>query len=60
MYSFGYEIIFMMPVMLSVSVMNTKVVDNLFILLILKFHDFRLDGLGIIDFTNCCQLWHML
>ena len=28
------------------------VVDNFFILLLLKFHDFRPDGLGVIDFTS--------
>ena len=31
---------------------NTKVVDNLLILLVLKFHDFRPDGLGVIDFRS--------
>ena len=42
----------MMQIMFSVNVVNTKVVDNLLILLVLKFHDFRPDGLGVIDFTN--------
>ena len=41
----------MMQMMLSVIVVNTKVVDNLLILLVLKFNDFRLVGLGVIDFT---------
>ena len=33
-----------------VNMVNTKVVDNFFILLVLKFYDFRPDGLGVIDF----------
>ena len=35
-----------------VDVMNTKVVDNFLILLVLKFHDFRPDGLRVIDFRS--------
>ena len=31
---------------------NTKVIDNLLMLLILKFHDIRPNGLGVIDFTS--------
>ena len=31
---------------------NIKVVDNLFILRILNFHDLRPDGLGVIDFRS--------
>ena len=38
--------------MFSVDMLNTKVVDNFIIFLVLKFHDFRLAGLGIIDFTS--------
>ena len=38
--------------MFRVDMLNTKVVDNFLILLILKFHDFRTDDLGVIDFTN--------
>ena len=34
------------------DMVNTKVVDNFLILLILKFDDFSLDGLGVKDFTN--------
>ena len=41
-----------MQMMFYVNVVNTKVVDNLIILLFLKFHDFRPDGLGVIDFTS--------
>ena len=40
-----------MLMMFAVSVLNTKVVDNSITLLVLKFHDFRPDGLGAIDFT---------
>ena len=42
----------MMQMMFSVDKLNTKVVDNFLILLVLKFHDFRPDGLGVIDFTS--------
>ena len=60
MYSFCGGDIFMMKIMFSVDMLNTKVVDNLFILLVLKFYDFRPAGLGVIDFTSCCQLLHVL
>jgi hypothetical protein len=36
----------------SVNVVNTKVVANFFILLALKFHNHRPDGLGAIDFRS--------
>ena len=36
--------------MFYVDMLNTKVVDNFLILLLLKFDDFRTDGLGVIDF----------
>ena len=42
----------MMQMMFSVDMLNLKVVDNLLILLVLKIHDFRPDGLGVIDFTS--------
>jgi hypothetical protein len=42
----------MMQIMLSMNAMNMKVVDTFLILLLLKFHDFRPDGLGFIDFTS--------
>ena len=54
---FGYmrssccDDIFVMLMMFLVSVLNTKVVDNSITLLVLKFHDFRPDGLGAIDFS---------
>jgi hypothetical protein len=41
----------MTQMMLSIDVLNTKVVDNSITLLVLKFHDFRTDGLGAMDFT---------
>jgi hypothetical protein len=36
----------------SVNVVNTKVVANFFILLVLKFHHYRPDGLGVVDFRS--------
>ena len=38
--------------MFSVNVVNTRIVYNFLILLVLKFHDFRPDGLGVIDFRS--------
>jgi hypothetical protein len=38
--------------MLYVDVVNTKVVDNFHILFVLKFHDFRPAGLGVMNFTS--------
>ena len=42
----------MMKMMFYVDILNTKVVYNFLIFLVLKFHDFRPDGLGVIDFTS--------
>ena len=42
---------FMNQMMFSINMVNTKVVDNLLILLVLTFYDFRPDGLGVKDFT---------
>ena len=44
--------IFVMQMMFSIDMWTTKVVDNFLILLVLKFHDFRPAGLGVIDFTS--------
>ena len=44
--------IFMMKMIFYVDMSNTKVVYNFFIFLILKFHDFRPAGLGVIDFAS--------
>ena len=52
MYSFYGGDNFVMQMMFSVIVVNTTVVDNLLIFLVIKFHDFRPDGLGVIDFTS--------
>ena len=41
-----------MQIMFSMNVFNTKVVDKFLILLFLEFHDFRPDGLAVIDFTS--------
>ena len=38
--------------MFPVDMLNTKVVDNFLILLVQKYHDFRPDGLGVIDFRS--------
>ena len=42
----------MMQMMFSVDMLNTKVVYNFLIFLVLKFDDFRPTGLGVIDFTS--------
>jgi len=44
--------ILVMQMMFYVDMLNTKVVYNFLIFLFLKFHDFRLAGLGVIDFTS--------
>jgi hypothetical protein len=41
-----------MLMMFYVKVLNTKVVYNVFIWLVLNFHDHRPDGLGVIDFRS--------
>ena len=41
-----------MQMIFFVNVLNTKVVDKLLILLVLKFHDFRPNDSGVIDFTS--------
>ena len=41
-----------MQMMFSIDMLNTKVVDNFLIYIVLKFHDFRPIGLGVIDFTS--------
>ena len=52
MYSLCGGDIFVMQMMFSVDMLNTKVVYNLLILLLLKFHNFRPADLGVIDFTS--------
>ena len=49
---FYYNDNFMDQMMFYVDMLNTKVVYNFLILLVLKFHDFRPAGLGVIDFTS--------
>ena len=51
-YSFCVGDIFVMEIMFYVDMLNTKVVDNFLILLVLEFHDFSPAGLGVIDFTT--------
>jgi hypothetical protein len=41
-----------MQMMFSVDLMTTKVVYKFLILLFQNFHNFRLSGLGVIDFIN--------
>ena len=59
MYSFCGGDIFVMQMMFSVDVLNTKVVDNFLIFLVLKCHDFRPDGLGVIDFRILLSIFCM-
>ena len=44
--------VFIMIIMFSVNVLNTKVVVNLHILFVLEFHDFRPAGLGVMPFPS--------
>ena len=41
-----------MQMMFSIDMMNTKVVANFLILLVLKFYDFRPAGLVVIEFRS--------
>ena len=41
----------MMQIVFSIDLVNIKVIDNFIIFLLLKFYEFRLIGLGDIDFT---------
>ena len=43
---------FVNQMMFSINMVNTKEVDNFLVLLVLKFHDFRPNGLGVIDFRS--------
>ena len=52
MYNFCGGDIFVMQMMFSVDMLNTKVVYNFIIHSVQKFHDFRPDNLGVIDFTS--------
>ena len=44
--------VFTMLIMFPANVLNTKVVDNFHILLVLEFHDFRPASLGVIPFAS--------
>jgi len=44
--------VFVMQIMFSVDMLNTKGIDNFLFFLVLKVHDFRPVGLGVIDFTS--------
>ena len=52
MCTFCGVIVFEMIIMFSVNVVNTKVVGNFIIYLVLNFHDHNPDGLGAIDFSS--------
>ena len=52
MYSFCGGDMFVMQMIFSIDMLNIKVVDNFLILLVLRFHDFKPDGLGVIDFRS--------
>ena len=52
MYSFCGDDIFVIQMMFYVDMLNTKVVDNFLMFLVLKFHDFRPAVLGVIDFPS--------
>jgi hypothetical protein len=43
---------FVLIMIFSIDSLNTKVVANLLILVVLKFHDFRTTGLRVIYFIN--------
>jgi len=45
-------VVSIIQIMFSVNVLNTKVVDNFHILLVLEFHDFRPTGLGFMPFPS--------
>ena len=48
MYSFCCHGVFIMKMKFAVNLVNNKVVDNLLILLVLKFHGHRPNGLRVI------------
>ena len=48
MYSFYCHGVFIMKIKFSVNLVNNKVVDNLLIFLVLKFHGHRPHGLRVI------------
>ena len=52
MYSFGCAISFVMQIMFSMNMVNTKVVYNFIILLMFKLHDHRPNSLGVMNLTN--------
>ena len=60
MCTFCGAIIFEMIMMFSINVVNTKVVGNFIIYLVLSVHDHRPDGLGVIDFRSLLSGFCML
>ena len=57
MCSFYWTDNLMMQIVCYVKAVNTKVVDNFLILLVLKFHDFSPDDLGVIDFRSLLSVF---
>ena len=52
MYSFCGGDILVMQMIFYVDILNTKVVDNFIILLVVKVHDFMPADVGVINFTS--------
>jgi hypothetical protein len=53
-----------MQIIFSMTAMNTKVVDNFYILLVLNFFDFRPADLGVMDVQSWmlefAQIWTVM
>jgi hypothetical protein len=53
-----------MQIIFSMNAMNTKVVDNFYILHVLKFYDFRPADLGVMDVQSWmlefAQIWTVM
>ena len=56
-HSFSCNDNFMVIIVFSMDMVNTKVVGNMLILLVLNFYDFRIIGLRVIDFTNTLSIF---
>jgi hypothetical protein len=56
MCSFYCHGVSLMNMKFAVNLINNKVVNNLLICLVLKFHGYGPDGLTVIAFRSCCQV----
>ena len=56
MYSFCCHGVFIMKMKFSMNLVNKKVVDNFLILLVLKLHGHRTNGLRVIAVRICYQI----